>query len=117
MTKPKQPPALPSFVLLREVLPDLVKMLEAELRKMGQRKLGEQLRDLRIYGRCPCERLECGTFYCVSEEEMKRLAGFLDATYTPVTIANGKIVSVETFDPKVAAVLRSLFPPMKEETV
>ena len=44
------------------------------------------------------------------DEEMKRLAGFLDGTYSPVTIAKGKIVRVETLDPKVDDVLRSLFP-------
>ena len=67
-----------------------VKPLDVGLRKMGQRKFAEQVRHLRIYGRCPCGLLECEAFYCVSPEEMNRLAGFLNGRYSGVTVAKGR---------------------------
>jgi hypothetical protein len=110
MRKSKKPPTPPDFFLVRAVFPEFEKWLRASLRKRGQPKLAEQVSELRIYGRCDCGMNDCGTFYCVTPEERKRLRGFGDDTYDPVKVAKGKIVEVRTLDLEIAAVLRQLFP-------
>jgi hypothetical protein len=110
MRKSKKPPTQPEFVFVREVLPELAKTLRASLRRDGQPRLAEQISELRIYGRCDCGLVDCGTFYCLPPEERRRLRGFGDGTYDPVIVAKGKIVEVHLLDPGIADVLRQLFP-------
>jgi len=50
------------FELVREVLPDLVKPLQSQLRRIGHPAIAAQVRELRIFGRCPCESFSCGHF-------------------------------------------------------
>ena len=90
-------------------LPELAKTLRADLRKIRQAGLADQVVDLRIYDRCRCDSPNCGTFYCVSEQERKKLAGH-GHDIGDVTVANGRIVRVETLSPEVDRVLRRIFP-------
>ena len=109
MRKSKRQPEQPPYVLVRDVLPDTVEFLRRLLQKTT---LAEQVRDLRIYGRCPCGGPDCGTFYCVPPNDYERLAKRhgTDGKLDPVIVSNGKIIAVETLDPKVDAVLDQLFP-------
>ncbi len=100
----------PTFVFVREGFPKLAKELQAKLRKIGYPDLAVQVPDLRIYGRCPCETPDCGTFYCVPREEYARLARASYETGAEATVAKGKIIRVETLDSEVDAVLKRLFP-------
>jgi hypothetical protein len=108
MKKSKRPQPPAPFVLLRDALPELGKLLAADLRKIGHPKLAEQVTDLRIYGRCPCGK-PCGTFYCAPLEEYKKLAPF-GGDVGDVTVAKDRIIRVETLDSEVEAVLDRLFP-------
>lgn len=103
-----QPQQSPSF-LVRDVLPDIAELLRRALRKTV---VAEQVADLRIYGRCPCGAPACGTFYCVPPEEHGKLVRHhgSDGSLDPVTVSNGRIITVQTLDPQVDAVLDRLFP-------
>jgi hypothetical protein len=107
--KSKLPPTQPDFVLVREVLPEFAQKLRTSLLRMRQPQLAEQVPELRIYGRCDCGMADCSTVYCVPPDERERLRGFGDDTYDPVTVAKGKIVSVQTLDPEIHAILKQLF--------
>lgn len=108
MRKSKRPPEQPPFVLVRDVLPEISTLLKRVLHKT---EYAAQVPDLRIYGRCPCGGPNCGTFYCVPAIDYKELArSGTDGLLDPVTIAKGRIIRVETLDPKVDAVLDDLFP-------
>ncbi len=109
MSKSSRSSSPPDFVFVRDVLPHLEKLIEAELRRIGQRKLAAQVPEMRIYGRCPCRAPSCGTFYCVPPAEYERLAPF-GAEIGEVTVAKGKIIRVETCESTVDAVLDRLFP-------
>ena len=106
-SKTLRPPV--PYVLLREILPEFCEKLEARLCAIGQRQIAKQVPELRIYGRCPCSSRQCGTFYCVPPEEQQSLSG-RGHDVDDVTIAEGKIVRVETLDPAVDAVLGRMFP-------
>jgi hypothetical protein len=110
MRKSRRPTPPPTFLFVREVLPQLAKSLQSDLSMRGRADLAAQVPDLRIYGRCPCQRPGCGTFYCAPSKEYARLARVGSDTWDPVTVAKGKIIRVETLDPEVDAVLKRLFP-------
>ena len=119
MRKSKRPPPPAQFVYLREVLPELAKVLRADLRRIGERALAEQIPDLKIYGRC-CNAPPCGRFYCVPEKERRELhgKGLTRNVGLDLTVAKGKIIEVETLLPEVDAVLRQIFPdPVSEDRV
>jgi hypothetical protein len=101
-------PPQPSF-LVREVLPQLADELQAALRREGYPKLAVQVADLQIYGRCPCNSQNCGTFYCAPPADYVRLAR-LGSNTGDVTVAKGKIIRVETLSSEVDRVLNELFP-------
>jgi hypothetical protein len=109
MRKAKTPPPPAPFVWLRDVLPDIAKALRADLRQIGQKGLVAQVRDLRIYDRCRCGSVPCGTFYCVPQAELREL-GRQAVDVGDVSVAKGRIVRVETLSPEVDAVLRRMFP-------
>ena len=110
MRKSKTPPAPAPFVFLRDVLPELAKLLRADLLKIGQRELAEQIADLKIYGRC-CDASRCGTFYCLppNERTTLRRTGRQRAIGDMVTL-NGRIAQVDTCLSEVDSVLRNVFP-------
>lgn len=112
MRRDRKPEVHPPFVLLRDVLPELVKQLRVSLRKAGYRDLSEQVQELRVYGRC-CNASPCGRFYCAPEDERRALWRRGIAAGVPgvdVMIARGRIIEVETLDPDVDMVLRQIFP-------
>jgi hypothetical protein len=112
MRKSKQPPPPVPFFWLREELPEIAKIVEAELRRMREKDLAAQVRELRIYGRCRCGAPPCGTFYCVPYEEYAELLRkhlYRDIG-TLVGVAKGRIVRVETLDDRVDEILDRLFP-------
>lgn len=111
MRTSKSPQQEPPFVYLRDVLPDLVDLLRLDLLRIGERTLAGQIKDLRIYGRC-CDASPCGRFYCLPMEERRELYRRKQSRTVGMeyTVANGKIVEVETLSPEVDLVLRSLFP-------
>jgi hypothetical protein len=110
MRKSKSPPPPAPFVYIRDVLPELVRVLRADLRKIGERTLAEQIPDLRIYGRC-CNASPCGRFYCLPQGERRELyRKRLTRNVGDLTVAEGMIVEVETLLPEVDAILSTIFP-------
>ena len=92
------------------LLPDLGALLRADLRKVGERALAEQIADLRIYGRC-CDASPCGTFFCLSKEERRNLyRKRLAHTVRDLIVAQGRIAEVITCSADVDTVLRQIFP-------
>lgn len=67
--------------------------------------------DLRIYARC-CNCSPCGRFYCLPREERREVyrKGLTYNVGLELTVAKGKIVTVETLLPEVDSVLRRIFP-------
>src|SRR5437868_3802384 len=110
MRKSQAPQCAPRFVYLGDVLPSLVVALRADLRKIGERELAEQVKDLRIYGRC-CDVSPCGRFYCLPKDERRELYRRKQTRNVGMeyVVANGKILEVETLLPEVDTVLRSIF--------
>lgn len=111
MRKSKRPSPPAQFVNLRDVLPELVGILRADLRKIGERTLAEQIPDLRIYGRC-CNASPCGRFYCLPRYERRELyrKRLTRNIGLELIVAKGKIVEIETLLPEVDTVLRQIFP-------
>lgn len=112
MRKSKRPPPPAEFVFLRDVLPDLARVLRDQLRKSGERDLAEQIQELRIYGRC-CDATPCGRFYCLPKEERRRLqreGRVRSVGGGEIYAANSGIVEIETLLPEVDEVLRRVFP-------
>jgi hypothetical protein len=111
MRKEKWPPVDPPFVYLRDVLPELAEELRVRLRRVGERALSEQVRELRIYGRC-CNASPCGRFYCLPQEQRRALIlkGLArDLFGVDVTVAKSRIIAVETLDSNVDAALSRIF--------
>lgn len=111
MRKSKTPQPHPLFVYLRDVLPSLAADLRADLRRIGERDLSEQITELRIYGRC-CDASPCGRLYCLPRDERQELYRLKRTRNIGLeyTVADGRIVEVETLSPEVDAVLKSVFP-------
>jgi hypothetical protein len=111
MRKSTVPQPHPPFVYLRDVLPSLAINLLADLRKLGERDLSEQISELRIYGRC-CDASPCGRFYCLPTDERRELhrRKLTRTVGLEYTVANGRIVEVETLSPEVDAALKAVFP-------
>ena len=111
MRKSRRPSPPARFVYLRDVFPELAKGLRADLRKMGERTLAEEIPGLRIYGRC-CNSSPCGRFYCLPQEERRELykKRLTRNIGLELIVAKGKIVEVETLLAEVDAVLSEIFP-------
>ncbi len=112
MRKFEKPPPPPDFVFLRDVLPELARLLRDQLRRDGERALGEQIQELRIYGRC-CDATPCGTFYCLPLDERRKLykeRRVRSVGTGEIYAAKNRIVEVGTLLPEVDAVLREIFP-------
>jgi hypothetical protein len=101
---------------LRDVLPDLVNVLRTDLRKIGERSLAEQIKDLRIYGRC-CDGRPCGRFYCLPKAERQELHRRKQTRNVGMefVVANGEILEVETLSSEVDRTLRFIFPEPEED--
>lgn len=113
MRKSAIPVPHPRFEFLKDVLPQTVKDLERALRQAKRPDLAEQVKELRIYGRCGCGA-RCGTFYCVPPDQYRRLAPFGSDMTHVVKESKGLIIHVETLDPAVDDVLQALFPDCDE---
>ena len=95
MQSQSQPPKL------LDVLPELVRELQALLRNHGESELAIQVQELRIVDRCRCGDDFCGTFYAQPRPKDAWGASHRNVSLSPekgmliLDVVDGKIACVE----------------------
>ena len=101
-------------MLVSELFPELAKHILRDLRRLKRNDLAAQVMNLRVVDRCRCGEAACGTFYTQGTESRRRMPTLgtdimLDCGAI-VTEVHGRIVEVETLDPKVNETLCRVIP-------
>ena len=98
--------------LFREMVPNLAKQLEADLRRIGRLDLAKELTELGIIDRCRCGSRFCRTFYC------RQRATRCGLKYSHIElkcgvklgVSRGHIASIQIISPAIRAILDKTIP-------